>query len=80
MIDNITKREYEILELLANGYNGMEVCDKLFISRNTYAVHTYNMFKKLNIKTVNKAICLYYKDKILKLKQLVKERLHVDNI
>lgn len=80
MIDKLTKKEYEILELLSNGLGGVDICNRLFITRSTYCTHTTHIFKKLNVKNVNGAICLYYKDKILKLKQLVKERLHVDNI
>ena len=46
----ITKRENEVLELLAKGMNRNEIATKLFISDETVKMHTKNLYKKLNAK------------------------------
>jgi DNA-binding NarL/FixJ family response regulator len=44
----ITRREREILILLAVGHTNEEIADKLCISRNTLRTHLYNVYKKIN--------------------------------
>ena len=46
----ITKRENEVLQLLAKGMNRNEIAIKLFISDETVKMHTKNVYKKLNAK------------------------------
>ena len=41
-----TKREVEILNLIAEGYNSQQIADKLFISHRTITNHRANMHKK----------------------------------
>lgn len=45
----ISKREYEILELMGQGMSNQEIADKLFISLNTVKTHTSNLFMKLDV-------------------------------
>jgi DNA-binding CsgD family transcriptional regulator len=45
----ISKREYEILELMAQGMSNQEIADKLFISVSTIKTHTSNLFMKLDV-------------------------------
>jgi NarL family two-component system response regulator LiaR len=40
----ISKREYEVLELMARGFSNQEIADKLFVSLNTIKTHSSNLF------------------------------------
>jgi len=44
----LTRREKEILQLLAEGFNGPQISDKLFLSTYTVETHRKNMLKKFN--------------------------------
>ncbi|MDC1067951.1 response regulator transcription factor [Candidatus Kapabacteria bacterium] len=46
----ITKREQEILNLVALGKTSQEIADELFISIRTVESHRYNIMQKLDIK------------------------------
>jgi DNA-binding NarL/FixJ family response regulator len=48
----LTKREIEILQLIAQGLSNKEVGEKLFISHRTVDTHRTNMMEKLNIKNI----------------------------
>jgi DNA-binding CsgD family transcriptional regulator len=52
----ISNREYEVLELIAQGLSNQEIADKLFVSRNTVKTHSSNLFLKLNAKRRTQAI------------------------
>ena len=47
---NFTKREIEIVRLLANGLSTQEVADKLFLSFYTIETHRKNLLNKLNLR------------------------------
>lgn len=47
---SISKREYEVLLLLARGFSNQEIADELFVSRNTIKTHTSRLFEKLEVK------------------------------
>jgi DNA-binding NarL/FixJ family response regulator len=46
----ITKREKEILKLIADGLSNQEIADKLFISLRTVETHRFNLTQKLDVK------------------------------
>ena len=48
-MDNITKRESEIISLVVEGYSSPEIADKLFISRRTVDTHRNNIMQKLEV-------------------------------
>jgi DNA-binding NarL/FixJ family response regulator len=52
----ITKREYEVLELMAQGLSNQEIADALFVSLNTIKTHSSNLFIKLDTKRRTQAI------------------------
>ena len=52
----ISKREHEVLELLAQGLSNQEIADKLFVSLNTIKTHTSNLFSKLDVKRRTQAV------------------------
>ncbi len=46
----ITRRESEILKLIADGFTNQEIAEKLFISSSTVDSHRKNMLIKFNVK------------------------------
>ena len=52
----ISKREYEVLELMAQGLSNQEIADKLFVSLNTVKTHSSNLFMKLDARRRTQAI------------------------
>ncbi len=47
--DNLTRREFEVLLLIADGNNNKEIAEKLFISEKTVKNHVSNIFKKIHV-------------------------------
>lgn len=52
----ITKRELEILELIARGMSNREIAEKLFVSENTVKTHSSRLFDKLSAKRRTQAV------------------------
>ena len=52
----ITKRELEILELIAHGMTNREIAEKLFVSENTVKTHSSRLFDKLSAKRRTQAV------------------------
>ena len=52
----ITKRELEILELIAQGLSNREIADKLFVSENTVKTHSSRLFDKLSARRRTQAV------------------------
>ncbi len=53
---NISKREYEVLDLMSKGNSNQEIADKLFVSLNTVKTHSSNLFLKLNVRRRTQAV------------------------
>jgi len=47
---SLTRRETEILELIAKEFSSQEIADKLFISLRTVETHRFNLTQKLQVK------------------------------
>jgi DNA-binding NarL/FixJ family response regulator len=54
--ETLTKREQEILSLLAKGFLYKEIADQLNISINTVRVHLQNVYEKLHVHSRSQAI------------------------
>ena len=52
----LSKRELEVLDLIAAGLSNEEIAEKLFISMNTIKTHTSNIFLKLDVKRRTQAV------------------------
>ena len=52
----ISKREFEILQLVAQGATNQEIADQLFISLNTVKTHLSNLYQKLDVSRRTQAI------------------------
>jgi len=44
---NLSPREYEVLELIVNGYNNSEIAQQLYLSVASVKVYVRNLFRKL---------------------------------
>jgi two-component system, NarL family, response regulator LiaR len=55
---SITRRELEILELIAQGMSNREIAEKLFVSENTVKTHSSRVFDKLGAKRRTQAVQL----------------------
>ena len=54
--NTLTRREKEILSLLAEGLSNKEIAEKLFISPGTVKTHVKHIYKKLNVKRRMEAV------------------------
>jgi DNA-binding CsgD family transcriptional regulator len=54
----ITRREFEILELIAQGMSNREIAEKLFVSENTVKTHSSRVLDKLGAKRRTQAVQL----------------------
>lgn len=52
----ISKRELDVLQLMATGLSNEEIAEQLFISLNTVKTHSSNIFLKLEVKRRTQAV------------------------
>lgn len=52
----LSKREYEILQLINEGLSNQQIADKIFVSENTVKKHISNLFLKLDVERRTEAI------------------------
>gem|GEM_PF-56060 len=56
LIEPLSERELEVLQLLADGLTNPEIATKLFLSLNTVKVHTRNIYSKLDAHNRTQAV------------------------
>lgn len=61
----LSKRELEVLELMAQGLSNQEISENLFVSLNTVKTHISRLFTKLNVKRRTQAIEMAKKSAII---------------
>ncbi len=52
----ITKRELEILELIAAGLSNREIAERIYVSENTVKTHSSRLFEKLRARRRTQAV------------------------
>jgi DNA-binding CsgD family transcriptional regulator len=52
----LSKRELDVLQLMAEGLSNQEIASKLFVSLSTVKTHTSNVFDKLDVNRRTQAI------------------------
>lgn len=63
--NNLTSREIEVLELIAEGMINREIAQKLFISEKTVKNHISNIFKKINVSDRTQAAVFAIKNQLV---------------
>lgn len=61
----LTKREKEVLQLVAEGLTNKEIADQLYISEVTVKIHVSNIFKKLKVKSRSQLIIHAVQNKLV---------------
>jgi len=49
-MNNLSRRELDIIQFIKDGFSSKEIAVKLDISLKTVEVHRYNILKKLNLR------------------------------
>lgn len=62
--EELTTKEFEVVQKIAEGKTNQEIADSLFVSLNTVKTHLKNIFVKMDIKSRSEAIVLLNKAKI----------------
>lgn len=62
---DLTDREKEVLNLLADGYNYQEIANTLYISVDTVRHHIRNIYKKLHVHSQSEAVAKAIRKKII---------------
>lgn len=66
-IKSLTKREYEVLTLIAEGLSNRSIADKLYISEKTVKNHVSSILKKLEVNDRIQAAIFAFKTNIKKI-------------
>lgn len=66
-INSLTRREYEVLTLIAEGLNNKDIAKKMFISEKTVKNHVSSIFKKLELNDRVQAAIFSFKNGIKKI-------------
>jgi DNA-binding NarL/FixJ family response regulator len=61
----LTRREKEVLNLIADGLTNNEIADKLFVSASTVDSHRKNLISKLNVKNTAALVRTALENKII---------------
>jgi LuxR family maltose regulon positive regulatory protein len=56
MVEPLSEREIEVLQLVAEGLSNREVAGRLFLSVSTVKAHTYNIYSKLGVHSRTQAV------------------------
>jgi DNA-binding NarL/FixJ family response regulator len=55
----LTKRELEVLDLMAQGATNAQIGDRLFIAMSTVQTHVKNVLRKLGARNRTEAVARY---------------------
>ena len=64
-IESLTPRELEVLHALADGLPSPEICERLFISKNTLRTHVQNIMNKLGAHSKLEAVTVALRYRII---------------
>jgi two-component system, OmpR family, response regulator len=63
----LTKREYEVLQLLADGLRPDDIAERLFITRRTVGTHVENILRKLDVQSQAQAVALAFREELVEI-------------
>lgn len=58
----LSDREFEIVELIAQGFDNKQIAESIFISEGTVRNHVSSMLQKLNLKNRTQLAVFYYRE------------------
>ena len=64
-LDMLTKREFQIFKLIAEGNSSMQIAEKLTISPKTVGVHHVNLMRKLQLQNTTQLIRMAINNNII---------------
>lgn len=71
--EGLSRRELDVIKLMARGYNNRQIADLLFISEHTVKVHIRNIFRKIDVTDrTNAVLWAIENDLVLKDKESIK--------
>ena len=56
LVEPLSEREIEVLQLIAIGLSNREIASRLFLSQNTVKVHSRNIYGKLDVHNRTQAV------------------------
>jgi LuxR family maltose regulon positive regulatory protein len=56
LVDRLSEREIEVLQLIAAGHTNAEIADKLYVVVGTVKAHTHNIYSKLGVRSRTQAV------------------------
>jgi LuxR family maltose regulon positive regulatory protein len=56
LVEPLSEREIEVLQLIAEGLTNQEIAERLYLSLNTIKVHTRNIYGKLGVNNRTQAL------------------------
>jgi len=65
IFEKLTRREREVLQLLADGLRQEEIAQRLFITRKTVGAHVVSVLRKLGVKSQAQAVAMAYRGELV---------------
>lgn len=59
LVDNLTSRECEVLDLIGKGRTNQDIAHELVIERGTVKNHVHNILRKLEVSNRHEAVAVY---------------------
>jgi LuxR family maltose regulon positive regulatory protein len=56
LVEPLTSREFEVLQLLAEGMSNHDIAERLVIGAGTTKTHTLNIYRKLDVRSRMQAV------------------------